>query len=81
LNGRGGGRTRSVGTRRRFNIAIRDALIIEAARAAGRKRVPSEDLGAGQDFDGLTVEKPFNWPVPSECSLTGDALGAHIIAP
>ncbi|MDX2437369.1 MAG: PIN domain-containing protein [Acidobacteriota bacterium] len=49
----------AVDTGRRFNIAIWDALIIEAARAAGCKRVLSEDLQAGQDFNGVTVENPF----------------------
>jgi predicted nucleic acid-binding protein len=44
---------------RRFEFAIWDALIVEAARAAGCKRVLSEDLQAGQDFGGVTVENPF----------------------
>ncbi len=49
----------AVDTGRRFNIAIWDALIIEAARAAGCKSILSEDLQAGQDFNGVTVENPF----------------------
>lgn len=49
----------AIDTSRRFDIAIWDALIIEAARAAGCKRVLSEDLQTGQDFDGVTVENPF----------------------
>ena len=49
----------AIDTSRRFEIAIWDALIIEAARAAGCKTVLSEDLQAGQNFDGVTVENPF----------------------
>ncbi len=44
---------------RRFSIALWDALIIEAARAAGCRRVLSEDLQSGQNFDGVVVENPF----------------------
>jgi len=43
----------------RFDIAVWDALIIEAARAAGCHRVLSEDLQTVQDFDGVVVENPF----------------------
>ena len=43
----------------RFDIAVWDALIIEAARTAGCRRVLSEDLHSGQDFDGVIVENPF----------------------
>ena len=49
----------AIATCRRFEIAIWDALIIEAARAAGCKRLLSEDFHAGQDFDGVIVENPF----------------------
>jgi len=44
---------------RRFNIAIWDALVIEAARAAGCTTVLSEDLQTGQDFDGVRIKNPF----------------------
>ena len=50
---------RAIETSRRFNIAIWDALIIEAARVSGCRRVLSEDLNSGQDFDGVVVENPF----------------------
>jgi predicted nucleic acid-binding protein len=49
----------AIDTSRRFDLAIWDALIIEAARAAGCQTVLSEDLQTGQDFDGVTVENPF----------------------
>ena len=50
---------RAIDTGRRFNIAVWDALIIEAARAGGCRRVLSEDLNSGQDFEGVVVENPF----------------------
>ena len=50
---------RAIETGRRFEIAIWDALIIEAARVAGCRRVLSEDLQSGQDFAGVVVENPF----------------------
>jgi predicted nucleic acid-binding protein len=40
-------------------LAIWDALIVEAARAAGCERVLSEDLQHGQDFGGVLIENPF----------------------
>jgi len=46
-------------TGRRFEIAVWDALIIEAARVSGCRRILSEDLQSGQDFDGVVVENPF----------------------
>ena len=49
----------AIQTSRRFEIAVWDALIIEAARAAGCRRVMSEDLHSGQDFDGVIIENPF----------------------
>ena len=50
---------RAIETSRRFEIAVWDALIIEAARVAGCRRILSEDLQAGQDFAGVVVENPF----------------------
>jgi predicted nucleic acid-binding protein len=50
---------RAVETSRRFEIAVWDALIIEAARVAGCRRVLSEDLQSGQDFDDVVVSNPF----------------------
>ncbi len=42
-----------------FRISYWDAAIIEAARALGCKTVLSEDLSAGQDYNGVTVVNPF----------------------
>jgi predicted nucleic acid-binding protein len=50
---------RAIDTSRRFRITVWDAMIIEAARSAGCDRVLSEDLQAGQDFNGVTIENPF----------------------
>ena len=50
---------RAIETGRRFEIAVWDALIIEAARVSGCRRVLSEDLQSGQDFAGVVVENPF----------------------
>jgi len=44
---------------RRWDIAIWDAMIIEAARTSRCDRILSEDLQAGQDFAGIVVENPF----------------------
>ncbi len=43
----------------RYQIGYYDAAILAAARLLGCKRVYSEDLNAGQDYDGVRVENPF----------------------
>jgi predicted nucleic acid-binding protein len=43
----------------RFQTAYFDALILAAARLAGCAMVYSEDLAAGQDYDGVRVENPL----------------------
>jgi predicted nucleic acid-binding protein len=43
----------------RYRINYYDALILAAARLAGCSMVYSEDLSAGQDYDGMRVENPF----------------------
>jgi predicted nucleic acid-binding protein len=50
---------RAIRTSRRSHLALWDAMIIEAAREAGCKRVLSEDLQHGLDLDGVVVENPF----------------------
>ena len=50
---------RAIATSRRFGLAVWDALIVEAARSSGCDRVLTEDLQAGQEFDGVVVENPF----------------------
>jgi len=50
---------RAITTSRRCQLAVWDALIVEAARSSGCDRILTEDLQAGQDFDGVTIENPF----------------------
>jgi predicted nucleic acid-binding protein len=49
----------AVDTCERFGISYWDAAIIEAARTLGCPVVLSEDLNAGQDYAGVTIENPF----------------------
>lgn len=46
-------------TRERFGISSWDAAMLEAARQLGCDVVLSEDLGHGQDYDGVPVINPF----------------------
>lgn len=43
----------------RYRISFWDALIVAAAKAASCRYLLTEDLQAGQDFDGLLVVNPF----------------------
>ena len=43
----------------RYQIGYYDAAILAAARQSGCAKVHSEDLNAGQDYDGVTVVNPF----------------------
>jgi predicted nucleic acid-binding protein len=43
----------------RWQISLRDALIVEAARRSGADTLLSEDLQHGMDFDGVIVRNPF----------------------
>ena len=45
--------------RERFQINYWDAAILAAARAAGCRTAYTEDLNAGQDYDGVRVMNPF----------------------
>jgi len=40
-------------------LSFWDALIVRSARAAGCSVVFSEDMGHGQDYEGVRVENPF----------------------
>lgn len=46
-------------TKHRFQLSYWDSAIIEAARSARCDIVLSEDLGSGQDYDGVRVVNPF----------------------
>jgi len=50
---------RAVQSSRRWRLAVWDAMILEAARSAGCKKVLTEDLQHGMDFAGVIVENPF----------------------
>jgi predicted nucleic acid-binding protein len=49
----------AINTTRQHGLAIWDALIVEAARAAGCTHVLSEDVQHGHDFGGVVIENPF----------------------
>ena len=51
---------------RRFQINYWDGAILAAARSLGCDAVYTEDLSAGQDYDGLRVINPFleEWAAP-----------------
>jgi len=43
----------------RFQVSYWDAATLAAAKQMGCHTVFSEDLNAGQDYDGVTVVNPF----------------------
>lgn len=45
--------------RHRYNLSHWDAAILCAARRLGAQTVISEDLGHGQNYDGVNVLNPF----------------------
>ncbi len=49
----------AIDARQRFGISYWDAAILTAARQLGCSAVFSEDLNAGQDYDGIAVVNPF----------------------
>ena len=49
----------SVRVEERFQLSFWDALIVTSAQMAGAKRLLTEDLQGGQNFDGVVVENPF----------------------
>jgi predicted nucleic acid-binding protein len=49
----------AVEAKERFGVPYWDAAILVAARQMGCQTMFSEDLNAGQDYDGVTVVNPF----------------------
>ena len=49
----------AVNISQRFQVSYWDGAILAAARAMGCDAVYTEDLNAGQDFDGIRVINPF----------------------
>lgn len=45
---------------RRWRISYWDATVLEAARSGGCSTLLTEDLQAGMNFAGVTVENPFS---------------------
>jgi predicted nucleic acid-binding protein len=50
---------RAVQARSQYGVHFYDGMILAAAERAGCRRILSEDLNAGQEYFGLTVENPF----------------------
>jgi predicted nucleic acid-binding protein len=50
----------AVALRHRYQISYWDAAIIAAAKQMGCDTVYTEDLNAGQNYDGMTVVNPFS---------------------
>lgn len=50
---------RAVEARSTYGLHFYDGMILAAAERAGCKRIWSEDLNAGQQYFGITVENPF----------------------
>lgn len=51
--------TSALDTRKRFGLSYWDSAIISSARELGCTELLSEDLSAGQDYDGVRVVNPF----------------------
>ena len=50
---------RGIYTHKRYGIAYWNALIVATAERAGCTQIISEDLNAGQSYNGIVVENPF----------------------
>lgn len=50
---------RAINTSRRRQLAVWDAMILEAARSAACETVLTEDLQHGMTFGDVTIENPF----------------------
>ena len=52
----------AIDCKQRYGISYWDAAILTAARKMGCQTLYSEDLNAGQVYDGITVVNPFAAP-------------------
>ncbi len=50
---------RAVQAHEQYGVHFYDGMIIAAAERGGCKKIWSEDLNAGQDYFGITIENPF----------------------
>ena len=55
----------AIDAKQRFQISYWDAAIIVAAKQLGCETIYSEDLNAGQQYDGLRIINPFATAIPS----------------
>lgn len=55
----------------RYQVSFWDALVIQAAHAAGAETLYTEDLSDGQRYGGVTVRNPFG----SSTAAPGEADG------
>lgn len=55
----------AVDLHRLHQLSFWDALILKCAAAAGCTRLLTEDLQHGQVIEGVRVEDPFRWILPS----------------
>lgn len=49
----------AIDAKQRFGISYWDAAIVTAAKQMGCQTLYSEDMNAGQNYDGVTVVNPF----------------------
>ena len=47
------------GIHERHQLSFWDALVVEAARVGGAKRILTEDLQSGRMIEGILIENPF----------------------
>ena len=50
---------RAIANHQRFKISYWDSLIVAAAEESGCSQIYSEDLNAGQSYNGIEVSNPF----------------------
>lgn len=55
-----------------YQLSFWDALILEAARIAGSRRLLTEDLQHGSVIDGIRIENPFAPAARASTSVPGE---------
>jgi predicted nucleic acid-binding protein len=50
---------RAIQTHKTYGISYWDSLIVAAAECTGCRKLVSEDLNDGQEYNGIVVENPF----------------------
>jgi len=49
----------AIGVQRRYGVSFWDAMIVQSAASLSCRRLWSEDLNPGQEYDGVKVMNPF----------------------